>query len=191
MRLLSADGTNKLGIACINAVHDAVQKLTIEAESGDLKRLIITGNARFFSAGADLNEISQLTAAQAFEFSRAGQALMQAIDQLSVPVIAAIRGYCMGGGMDLALACDYRVAAPNVVFGHRGASLGIMTGWGGTQRLPRLIGKSRAMQMFLLAEMVKADEALRIGLVNVIADDPITHALRCFRSNEKNLQVET
>ncbi len=118
-----------------------------------------------------------LTAAQAFEFSRQGQALMQAIDHFPVPVIAAIRGYCMGGGMDLALACDYRIAAPNAVFGHRGASLGVMTGWGGTQRLPRLIGKARAMQMFLLAEMVKADEALRIGLVDAVADDPINHAL--------------
>ena len=174
MRLVSADGTNKLGIACITALHDAVQKLSIEAANGELKRLIITGNARFFSAGADLNEISQLTAPQAFEFSRAGQALMQAIDQFPVPVIAAIHGYCMGGGMDLALACDYRVAAPNAVFGHRGATLGIMTGWGGTQRLPRLIGKARAMRMFLLAEMVKVEEALKIGLVDKIADDPIT-----------------
>jgi len=147
--------------------------LRIEAESGELKGLIITGNDKFFSAGADLNEISALTAAQAFEFSRAGQVLMRAIDNFPVPVIAAIRGYCMGGGMDLALACDYRIAAPNTIFGHRGASLGVMTGWGGTQRLPRLIGKARAMQMFLLAEMVKADEALRIGLVDRIADDPI------------------
>jgi enoyl-CoA hydratase/carnithine racemase len=177
MRLLSADGTNKLGIACINALHDTVQKLRMKAESGDLKRLIITGNAKFFSAGADLSEISQLTAAQAFEFSRQGQELMLAIDQFPAPVIAAIRGYCMGGGMDLALSCDYRIAAPNAVFGHRGASLGLMTGWGGTQRLPRLIGKSRAMQMFLLAEMVKAEEALTIGLVDKIADDPVLLAL--------------
>ena len=111
---------------------------------------------------------------------------MLAIDHFPVPVIAAIRGYCMGGGMDLALACDYRIAAPNAVFGHRGASLGVMTGWGGTQRLPRLIGKARAMQMFLLAEMVKADEALRIGLVDAIADDPIAHALRCCRGLDDN-----
>jgi enoyl-CoA hydratase/carnithine racemase len=83
--------------------------------------------------------------------------------------------------MDLALACDYRIAAPNAVFGHRGASLGVMTGWGGTQRLPRLIGKARAMQMFLLAEMVKAEEALRIGLVDKIANDPVTRAVRSFR----------
>jgi enoyl-CoA hydratase len=79
----------------------------------------------------------------------------------------------MGGGMDLALACDYRIAAPNAIFGHRGASLGVMTGWGGTQRLPRLIGKSRAMQMFLLAEMVNAEEALRIGLVDRIGTESI------------------
>ena len=84
---------------------------------------------------------------------------MLALDRFPVPVIAAIRGYCMGGGMDLALACDYRIAAPNAVFGHRGASLGVITGWGGTQRLPRLVGKARALQMFLLAEMVPVEEA--------------------------------
>jgi enoyl-CoA hydratase len=184
IQLVSADDTNKLRMARITALHRALQELSAEAESGNLKRLIITGNNKFFSAGADLNEISQLTAAQAFEFSRAGQALMLAIDQFPVPVIAAIRGYCMGGGMDLALACDYRVAAPNAVFGHRGASLGVMTGWGGTQRLPRLIGKARAMQMFLLAEMVKADEALRIGLVDKIAEEPIHEAIT-RATNEK------
>ena len=146
--MVSVDGANKLGMARIAALHGVVKELRIEAETGSLQRLIITGNDKFFSAGADLNEISQLTAPQAFEFSRQGQELMLAIDHFPVPVIAAIRGYCMGGGMDLALACDYRIAAPNAVFGHRGASLGVMTGWGGTQRLPRLIGKARAMQMF-------------------------------------------
>jgi enoyl-CoA hydratase len=175
--LVSSDGTNKLEVNCIRSLNGAIQELAAEAESRDFKSLIITGKDKFFSAGADLNEISVLTTAQAFEFSRQGQALMQAIDQFPVPVIAAIRGYCMGGSMDLALACDYRIAAPNAVFGHRGASLGVMTGWGGPQRLPRLIGKARALQMFLLAEMLRADEALRIGLVDAIADDPIEHAL--------------
>jgi len=173
LELSSSEGTNILAMARVRAVQATIQGLDDEARCSKLKALIITGNEKFFSAGADLNEISQLTAAQAFEFSRAGQAVMQAIDNFPVPVIAAIRGYCMGGGMDLALACDYRIAAPNAVFGHRGATLGVITGWGGTERLPRLIGKSRAMQMFLLAEMVKADEALRIGLVDRIADDPI------------------
>ena len=151
-------------------------QLRLEAEAHQLKALIITGNEKFFSAGADLNEISRLTGPEALEFSHAGQSLMLALERFPVPVIAAIRGYCMGGDMDLALACDYRIAAPNAVFGHRGASLGVMTGWGGTQRLPRLIGKGRAMQMFLLAEMVVADEALRIGLVDKIVEDPIAEA---------------
>lgn len=191
LRIVSSDGANKLGMARIRALHRAVQELSVEAESGGLKRLIITGNDKFFSAGADLNELSQLTAAQAFEFSREGQALMLAVDRFPALVIAAIRGYCMGGGMDLALACDYRIAAPNAVFGHRGASLGVMTGWGGTQRLPRLIGKARAMQMFLLAEMVNAEEAMRIGLVDRIADDPIMHAQHYIRGVRDKSSVET
>lgn len=177
LQLTSADGTNKLGLARVVALHRAVEKLEAEAQSGALKGLIITGNQKFFSAGADLNEISRLTGPAALEFSRIGQALTDAVDGFPVPVIAGIRGYCMGGGMDLALACDYRIAAPNAVFGHRGARLGVMTGWGGTQRLPRLIGKARAMQMFLLAEMVEADEALRIGLVDKTAEDPVGYAV--------------
>ena len=180
LQLVSPDGTNTLGISRISALHRVVEDLKAEAENGSLKRLIIAGNNKFFSAGADLNEISQLTASQALEFSRAGQALMLAIDQFPGPVVAAIRGYCMGGGMDLALACDYRIAAPNAIFGHRGASLGVITGWGGTQRLPRLVGKPRALQMFLLAEMVKTEEALKIGLVDAIVEDPIMHAVRFF-----------
>jgi enoyl-CoA hydratase len=183
--LSSGEGTNVLAMARVRTVLAAIQELDDKAQGRKIKALIITGNDKFFSAGADLNEISALTAAQAFEFSRTGQALMQAIDQFPVPVIAAIRGYCMGGGMDLALACDHRIAAPNAVFGHRGASLGVMTGWGGTQRLPRLIGKARAMQMFLLAEMVKADEALRIGLVDAMAEDPINHALHHIQRHSR------
>lgn len=186
LELTSDEGNNILAMARVRAVLAAIQRLDGDAQRGKLKALIITGNQKFFSAGADLNEISQLNGPEAFEFSKAGQALMNAVDQFPIPVIAAIRGYCMGGGMDLALACDYRIAAPSAVFGHRGASLGVMTGWGGTQRLPRLIGKSRAMQMFLLAEMVKAEEALRIGLVDRIADDPIMQVLRCFPNDTKN-----
>lgn len=177
LRLTSADQTNKLSMACVRALLECAQSLRAEAESNRIRRLIITGSDRFFSAGADLNEIAQLTGPQAFEFSRAGQSLMQNIDTFPVPVIAAVSGYCMGGGLDLALACDYRVAAPNAIFGHRGASLGLITGWGGTQRLPRLIGKSRALQMFLLAEKVHAQEALRIGLADVVEFDPVRQAL--------------
>lgn len=84
----------------------------------------------------------------------------------------------MGGGLDLALACHYRIAAPNAIFGHRGAALGLITGWGGTQRLPRLIGRGRALQMFVAAEKIHAQEALRIGIVNEIAADPTATGLQ-------------
>lgn len=177
LQIESADRTNKLTRACVASLLHVVQKLQLEATSGKITALIISGNRQFFSAGADLNEIAQLTGADAFEFSRLGQTLTHAVDHFPVPVFGVICGYCMGGGMDLALACDFRIASPNAVFGHRGASLGVMTGWGGTQRLPRLIGKSRAMQMFLLAEMLPADGALRIGLVDLICDDPVEFAL--------------
>lgn len=173
LTLTCEDGTNKLGREVIQELLGCVTGLRARAGEGEIQRLIIGGNKRFFSAGADLNQIAQLTGPEAWEFSRLGQKLMLAIAHFPVPVIAAIRGYCMGGGMDLVLACDYRIASPDAMFGHRGASLGLITGWGGTQRLPRLIGKARAMQMFLLAEMVNAEEAKRIGLVDEIAEDPM------------------
>ncbi|MGZ4789910.1 MAG: enoyl-CoA hydratase/isomerase family protein, partial [Terriglobales bacterium] len=103
---------------------------TIQALAHDHRPLIITGNHRFFSAGADLNEITAL-GSDAFEFARMGQRLMQLVDDFPAPVCAAVYGYCMGGGLDLALACDFRIAHPHAVFGHRGATLGLITGWGG------------------------------------------------------------
>jgi len=177
LRLTSRDQTNKLSVGLITSLTTCVAALRVEAERGDIHSLIVTGNDRFFSAGADLNEISRLTGPEALAFARLGQKLTDLLDRFPVPVIVSIRGYCMGGGMDLALACDYRIAAPNAIFGHRGASLGLITGWGGTQRLPRLIGKSRALQMFLLAEKITAEQALRLGLINQICNDPVQQAI--------------
>jgi enoyl-CoA hydratase/carnithine racemase len=139
--------------------------------------LIITGNEKFFSAGADLREITALDGTSAYEFSQMGQALMLAVEQYPAPVYAAISGYCMGGGLDLALACHRRIAASNAVFGHRGAALGLITGWGGTQRLPRLVGKGVALGMFVAAEKVTAQQALAIGLVDAVVADPVAEAL--------------
>jgi enoyl-CoA hydratase/carnithine racemase len=139
--------------------------------------LVVTGNLHFFSAGADLNEIAALTGPDAFCFAKLGQRLMQAVASFPAPTIAAVHGYCMGGGLDLALSCRKRVAGPRAVFGHRGAALGLITGWGGTQRLPRVIGKGWALQMFLAAEKVHAARALEIGLVNEVAEDPLATAL--------------
>jgi enoyl-CoA hydratase/carnithine racemase len=106
-----------------------------------------------------------------------GQRLMTAIASFPSPTIAAIHGYCMGGGLDLALACYRRIAGPHALFGHRGAALGLITGWGGTQHLPRLVGKARALQMFLAAEKLHAHQALQAGLVDAIVDDPLAAAL--------------
>jgi enoyl-CoA hydratase/carnithine racemase len=107
-----------------------------------------------------------------------GQLLMLAVEQFPAPVYAAVSGYCMGGGLDLALACHRRIAAPNAIFGHRGAALGLITGWGGTQRLPRLVGRGIALAMFSAAEKINAQQALRIGLVDTVVDDPVAEALK-------------
>lgn len=173
LRLVSADGTNRLTRARVTALTTVIEGLATQAPS----RLIITGNAHFFSAGADLNEIAALTGPEAFRFAHMGQRLMRSIAAFPAPTIAAIHGYCMGGGLDLALACRHRIAGPHALFGHRGAALGLITGWGGTQRLPRLIGKGRALQMFLAAEKVHAPQAVKIGLADVLADDPLKAAL--------------
>jgi enoyl-CoA hydratase/carnithine racemase len=139
---------------------------------------VLAGNSRFFSVGADLNEIAALSGPDAYEFSRLGQRLMRAVEQFPAPVYAAIEGHCMGGGLDLALACHRRIASPDAVFGHRGAALGLMTGWGGTQRLPRLVGKAKALELFLAAEKLTAAQALQIGLADAIAEDPIADSVR-------------
>ncbi len=171
---LSGDDTNRLTRSRVQALTSAVQQLAREANP---KTLIITGNKHFFSAGADLNEIAELTGAEAYEFAAMGQALMNAVAEFPAPTYAAVWGYCMGGGLDLALACRYRIAHPHAVFGHRGAALGLITGWGGTQRLPRLVGKARALEMFLAAEKVHAAKALEMGLVDVVAEEPVQACL--------------
>jgi enoyl-CoA hydratase/carnithine racemase len=172
IRLTSADLTNRLTLERVLKLRQEIERL---ADAPNPKPLIITGNAQFFSAGADLNEIRALDAPSAFEFAKAGQQLMQAVANYPATVFAAIEGHCMGGGLDLALACHRRICALNASFGHRGAALGLMTGWGGTQRLPRLVGKGRAMQMFLAAEKLNAQQALAAGLVEAVVENPVTY----------------
>ena len=173
--LTSSDGTNKLTRACVLALTKLFNAL-------DHRPVVLTGNERFFSAGADLNEIRPLTGPEAFAFDHMGQQLMSAVDNFAAPVLAAVSGYCIGGGLDLALACDLRICAPNAVFAHRGAALGIMTGWGGTQRLPRLIGRSHALEIFLTGEKLSAPRALSLGLVSEVTKVPI---LSCIALPEK------
>ncbi len=134
-----------------------------------------TGTNDVFASGADLKEIAAVTAAEAREFAARGQNVMNKIADLAQTTIAAINGYCFGGALDLALACNMRIATREAVFSHPGANLGIITGWGGTQRLPRLIGQTRALEMLFTARRIDAEEALRIGLIDTIADDPLEY----------------
>jgi len=112
---------------------------------------------------------------------------MQLVENFPAPVFAAISGYCMGGGLDLALACHRRVSSTHAIFGHRGAALGLITGWGGTQRLPRLIGKAKAIEMFVAAEKLTAQQGVGIGLIDAVAADPIAEAVHRIRSSASAL----
>jgi len=179
IRLISPDKTNRLTRACVQALTAALEQLKLENQ---VHPLIIAGNGQFFSVGADLNQIATLSGPDAYEFSAMGQKLMCAVASYPASVVAAVEGHCMGGGLDLALACHRRIAAPHAVFAHRGAVLGLVTGWGGTQRLPRLVGKSRALEIFTAADKISAARALEIGLVDAITDDPIAAAERWNQS---------
>lgn len=168
----SADGTNRLSRACVLSLIDVIGDL-----AGKAHPLVFAGNQKFFSAGAELSEIAALPGAEAYAFAQMGQELTNRIADFPAPVYAAIEGYCMGGGLDLALACHHRIASPHAIFGHRGAALGLMTGWGGTQRLPRLIGRGRALEMFVCAEKLHAPQALQIGLLDAIAAEPVGYCV--------------
>ena len=148
--------------------------------SPEFTSLVITGTEKCFAAGAELTEVSSLTATEALRFASLGQSLMRVIEHSRKPVIAAIRGYSMGGGFDLALACHARIAAPSAIFAHRGAALGIITGWGGTQRLPRILGpngRTIAMELMTTGRTVDATEALRLRFISrIVVEDHLQDA---------------
>lgn len=154
--------------------------LTSIPREGLFRGVVIAANAVSFVIGADVEEIECLRGAEARVFAQKGQSLFGRIASYPLAVVAAIRGYCLGGGLDLALACHSRVATYDSSFGHPGGSLGLLTGWGGTQRLPRLIGKAQALQMLLTGDRVPATQALTLGLVDelVASQDLVEAAVR-------------
>lgn len=155
-----------------------LEQVLSEVEADDYVRVVImTGTGRFFCAGADVNELAHLNSAHAgCEFAARGQSLFNRIERLEKPVLAAINGTCVGGGLELALACHIRVAAEGVHLGLPEVKLGLIPGFGGTQRLPRVVGASKAAEMILTGESVSAEEAWRIGLVSRVipAQDLLT-----------------
>ena len=157
-----------------------------------VRGVIVTGAGdKAFIAGADIAEMGKLTAVECQELTRSGQAVLDLIENLGKPVIAAINGFALGGGNETALACTIRLATENAKFGQPEVKLGITPGYGGTQRLPRLIGKGLALQLILTGEMLGAQEAYRIGLVNEIvpAADLIPRAEAILKQINSNAPV--
>lgn len=161
--LAAGTGYPRLTSAVLKQLSDLLTSLRREAL---FRGVVIASNSGSFATGADLEEIAMLEGVKARHFAQAGHAVFKQIERFPVPVVAAIRGYCLGGGLDLALACHARVATYDASFGHPGASLGLITGWGGTQRLPRLIGKEQALQILLTGERIPASQALMLGLID-------------------------
>lgn len=172
VRFVRPEMRNPLSIEVLERIHQIVDDLP-----RDISKVIFTGTDDVFASGADLREIAEVTGENAKEFAIRGQTLMQKIADLPTKTIAAVNGYCFGGALDLALACDLRIASPKAEFCHPGANLGIMTGWGGTQRLPWLVGEAMALEMFMTAKRVKASEAVAIGLVDKISESLLESAL--------------
>lgn len=159
----------------LNALNSAVLEELgyFFRESGsamaDLRGVVITGaGEKAFAAGADITEFEGLDAAQGMEFARRGQAVFSAIERFHVPVAAAVNGFALGGGCELAMACHLRIAGAKARFGQPEVNLGLIPGYGGTQRLIQYVGKTKALELMLSADMIGADEALRLGLVNAI-----------------------
>jgi enoyl-CoA hydratase/carnithine racemase len=158
----------------LNALNQAVfseLKAVFEDARDDssVRGIILTGSGdKAFAAGADIAEMSNSTAVQSEEATRHAQAVTELIENLGKPVIAAVNGFALGGGCELAMACTIRIAVETAKFGQPEVKLGIMPGAGGTQRLPRLIGKGRALQLILTGEIINVQEAYRTGLVNEV-----------------------
>ncbi len=156
---------NALNMLMVNELREALENY--HRVWPNTRAIIITGAGdKAFAAGADIKEFEHLDVQRAMELSRNGHALMQLIENAHIPIIAAVNGYALGGGCELAMACHFRIASENAKFGQPEANLGLIPGFGGTQRLPMLIGKGRALELLLTGEMISAQEAHQMGLVN-------------------------
>jgi enoyl-CoA hydratase len=157
------DKLNALNAATIGELGEVIDEVS---RRDDIGGAILTGAGRAFIAGADINELAAQTPMQAKQRARRGQEIFRRYETSPKPVIAAVNGFALGGGCELAMACHVRIASEAAKFGQPEVKLGICPGYGGTQRLPRLVGMGRALQLIMTGEMIDATEAYRIGLVN-------------------------
>jgi enoyl-CoA hydratase len=175
LKIERQDGITVMKISApksLNALNSTILKEIDSFVSGldnTTRVLIITGDGeKSFVAGADISEMAHLNEPQGFEFGRLGAQVFRKIETLPIPVIAAVNGFALGGGCELAMACDIRIASVKAKFGQPEVGLGIIPGFSGTHRLPKLIGQGYAKEMIYTGKVIRADEALRIGLVNAI-----------------------
>ncbi len=177
MTLDRPEALNALSFAIIRDIGAAID----EAAGWDIRALIITGEGeKAFCAGADIKELMGRSLIEEREGAELGQRIFGKLDSFKVPSIAAINGFAFGGGLELAMACTFRVAAPKAKMGLPEIKLGLIPGYGGTQRLPRLIGEGRAMEMVLTGRTIAADEAHAMGLVNRLADGDVVEGAKAF-----------
>jgi len=181
-------GYPRLTLAVLAELGDLLNEVRL---SGLFRGVVIASNSRSFATGACLKEVASVEGVAARAFAQKGQQIFDRIASFPLAVVAAIRGYCLGGGLDLVLACHARVATYDASFGHPGASLGLITGWGGTQRLTRLIGRAAATQLLLTAERVPATQALTLGLIDelVSSQDLVEGATRRARSRKTEIRI--
>ena len=177
MNKIIQDDIDKVEADIYIQTHSTNPLLKTSSVDKAIEKIIFTGSGNTFAAGANLIEVSQLNENTAVDFGLRGQRLMQKIYNSEKDTVAAIDGFCMGGALDLAISCDTRIASPDSFFAHPGAKLGIITGWGGTQILPRLIGRKRALEMFLTARRIGTRDALEMGLIDEVSPNPLAKAL--------------
>ena len=160
------DKLNALNGRTVEELSDAFTRVRTDAA---IRALILTGaGEKAFVAGADINELAVLSPIEARALALRGQAAFRALETLPKPTVAAVNGFALGGGLELAMSCAIRVASPNAKFGQPEVKLGLVPGYGGTQRLPRLVGRGRAIDMLISGEPIDAAEAHRLGLVNYV-----------------------
>ena len=185
---------NKLNAINATMLKELSEALDTTENNPKTRCIIITGEGKkAFSTGADITELQKLTQETAHKFSKKGQQIFNKIEALSKPVIAAINGYALGGGLELALACDFRLASNQAEFGFPEMKIGIIPGWGGTQRLPLTVGKAEAKRLIMLGDRVNAEEALKMGLVDkVVPQNKLkTEAEALAQKLSKNLPTAT
>ncbi len=171
IRISRPDALNALNTRFFTEMNSMLEDIR---DNNSIKGVIITGEGKAFVAGADIAEMVDMDNKVASEFSRFGQEVFRKIELFVKPFIAAVNGFALGGGCELAMACDFRIAGEKAKFGQPEVNLGLIPGFAGTQRLPRLVGTGNALHLLMTADMVGADEALRIGLVQkVVAQDDL------------------